>query len=73
MGWNGVPAGESVRDPGGMASRDDTPDRLAPTFQATAKENTVLKKARSRASLIVASSVGLYRELAVSAFSLVRR
>ena len=37
------------------------------------KEITVLKKAKNRAGLIVASSVELYREMTLSALSLVRR
>jgi len=49
----------------------DTQGPLEPTYRV--KEKTVLKKAKSRASLIVASSVELYRELTVSALTLVRR
>ncbi len=44
---------------------------MAPTYSA--KENPVLKKATSHASLIVQSSVELYRELTVSALRLVGR
>lgn len=38
-----------------------------------AKENVMILKARSRARVIVESSVELYREMALSAISLVRR
>lgn len=37
------------------------------------KENPMILKARSRAQAILMSSVELYREMAVSAISLVRR
>ena len=45
--------------------------RVAPTYSA--KEKPVLKKATTHANLIVQSSLGLYRELTLSALSLVRR
>ena len=47
----------------------------ATPMKATAnpKESPVLKKAKNHASLIVTSSVELYREIAQSALSLVRR
>lgn len=50
---------------------DDTSGGLAPTYSC--EEATMLKKAKSRANLIVASSVGIYREMTLSAASLFRR
>lgn len=73
MGWNGV---RRVLQSGGAAGleverpRSDTSAPLDATYLA--KETVVLKKATNHASLIVQSSVELYRELAVSALSLVR-
>ncbi len=43
---------------------------LAPTSQ-TSEDTTMLKKAKSKAGLILASSAELYREITVSALSLV--
>lgn len=43
---------------------------LAPTSQ-TSEDITMLKKAKSKAGLIFASSAELYREITISAFSLV--
>jgi hypothetical protein len=39
----------------------------------SAEERSVLKKAKTHANLIVASSVELYREMTLSALRLVRR
>ncbi len=55
----------------GKGWRVDTLAPVAPTYLA--KENPVLKKATSHANLIVQSSLELYRELTLSALSLVRR
>ncbi len=51
--------------------RNDTSGVLDPTYLA--KETAMLKKAKKRATLIVASSVELYRERTLSAASLFRR
>ena len=56
---------------GVRSPRNDTSGVRAPTYLA--KETTVLKKARNRATLIVVSSVELYREMTLSAVSLFRR
>ncbi len=51
--------------------RNDTSGAPAATYLV--KETIVLKKAKNRATLIVASSVELYREMTLSAASLFRR
>ena len=51
--------------------RNDTSGVPAPTYRV--KETAMLKKATSQATLIVASSLDLYREMALSAVSLFRR
>lgn len=51
--------------------RRDTKGVPDATYRA--KETPMILKARSRARVILASSVELYREMALSAFSLVRR
>jgi hypothetical protein len=61
--------------PGGSDSqkifdRSATPVWLAPT-SITSEEETMLKKAKSKAGLILASSAELYREITISALSLV--
>ncbi len=50
--------------------RGATRPRLAPT-SLSSEDTTMLKKAKSKAGLILASSAELYREITVSALSLV--
>ena len=65
------PEGTRGRSFEGKGWRVDTLAPVAPTYSA--KEKPVLKKATRHASLIVQSSVELYRELTLSALRLVRR
>ena len=53
------------------ADRSDTWRIVAPTYPP--KEADVLKKAKTKASQILAGSAELYREIALSALSLVPR
>ena len=69
--WYRPPVGNRGGSFEGKGWRVDTLAPVAPTYLA--KENPVLKKATSHANLIVQSSLELYRELTVSALSLVRR
>ena len=69
--WYRAPRGTRS---GGFEAKGWRIDTLAPVATTyPVKETAVLKKATSHASLIVQSSVELYRELAPSALSLVRR
>ena len=61
--------------PWGSFSRESSTDRatsvgLAPT-SFPSEDPTMLKKAKSKAGLILASSAELYREMTASAFSLI--
>lgn len=69
--WYRPPEGTRGSSFEGKGWRVDTLAPVAPTHSA--KEKPVLKKATSHASLIVQSSVELYRELTISALRLVRR
>ena len=69
--WYRPPQGIKSRSFEGNGWRVDTLAPVAPTYSA--KEKPVLKKATTHASLIVHSSLELYRELTLSALSLVRR
>jgi hypothetical protein len=63
-------------------TRHDTSQPVAPTYRenpraahaaAAGREVSMLALAKARAHMIVASSVELYREMALSALSLLRR
>lgn len=71
MGWKGIELRAGTRNFTEGRAACDTSVPLAATYPV--KEKAVLQRARSRASLLVATSVEFYRELTVSAFSLVRR